>query len=175
MVRLTKHPDAAKLKLHGVYDARCVCVAIDLVLQGRSCRCGAYPGRGEQAKANFLTVFTNAAAQAEGLPSGLKADLLTRASLTNGVAKSFEEELRLYSNMQDSITPESVTAAFRQEWAGGLDLVHVSTKTPIEGGIRMNLWQVSTTGLSVTNGSYVGGIGLSALILPEWQNSEDWH
>jgi hypothetical protein len=38
----------------------------------------------------------------------------------------------------------------------------------------MNDWHESASYSGHANVGYVGGIGLSALILPEWQHSEDW-
>ncbi|HEY6813999.1 MAG TPA: insulinase family protein [Croceibacterium sp.] len=87
-----------------------------------------------EAKANLAASFENLAAQWPAMPSSLKAQLLSQASLSDGVPVAPAASLEAYRDIADSITPASVTEAFRQAWVSGVDLVHVSTKGAIEGG-----------------------------------------
>ncbi|HEY6815309.1 MAG TPA: insulinase family protein, partial [Croceibacterium sp.] len=87
-----------------------------------------------EAKTNLDAFLRNAAAQAPGRQSGALADELTGASLRNEVPDSPEAELALYRSLADSISPESVTEAFRAAWPGTPTLVHLSTKSAIDGG-----------------------------------------
>ena len=91
-------------------------------------------GEVAEAKANLLTGLTNAAAQAAGRQSSAIADALGSASLNDAVPVSPEGTLAFYRGVADSITPETVAEAFRAAWPGSPTLVHLSTKTAIEGG-----------------------------------------
>ncbi|MET4132696.1 zinc protease [Porphyrobacter sp. MBR-155] len=88
----------------------------------------------EEAKANIATALANAAAQAAGRPSSRIADALVAASLDNIVPTAPATDLAFYQAIAPTITPESVSAAFRAAWQGGPTVVHVSTKQLIEGG-----------------------------------------
>ncbi len=85
-----------------------------------------------EAKANLATLLTNAAAQAAGRPSSALADTLGSASLNNVVPVSPEGQLAFYRGVADTISPETVTEAFRAAWPGEPTLVHLSTKAPVD-------------------------------------------
>jgi len=87
----------------------------------------------DQAKANLATLLTNAAAQAAGRQGSGIADALGSASLSNSVPVSPEGSLAVYRAVEDSISPQTVAEAFRAAWPGTPTLVHLSTKTAIEG------------------------------------------
>ena len=87
-----------------------------------------------EAKANIETALTNAAAQAGGRTSAAIAEALVRDSLHDSVPTSPEADLQLYRAIEPTITQQAVSAAFSEAWAGGPSIIHVSTKTPIEGG-----------------------------------------
>lgn len=87
-----------------------------------------------EAKANMQTAIANAAAQAAGRNSAALAESLIRASLANRVPTSPAIDLALYRSIEKTLTPEAVSAAFKDAWMGGPSVVHVSTKQPITGG-----------------------------------------
>lgn len=87
-----------------------------------------------EAKANLETALTNAVVQAPGRQSSSLADAIGNASLTQTVLMSPEASLDLYRQLADRITPASVAEALRARWPGRPSLVHLSTKTAIEGG-----------------------------------------
>ena len=87
-----------------------------------------------EAKANIGTALTNAVAQSTGRPSAALAEALVAASLADSVPTAPAADLALYQAIEPTVTAESVSDAFRAAWQGGPSLVHVSTKTPIEGG-----------------------------------------
>jgi zinc protease len=87
-----------------------------------------------EAKANIETALKNAVAQAAGRPSAALADALIAASLDNSVPLAPATTLAFYQAIAPTLTPEAVTAAFRQAWGDGPTVIHLSTKQPIEGG-----------------------------------------
>ncbi|ANY19527.1 Peptidase M16 inactive domain protein [Tsuneonella dongtanensis] len=87
-----------------------------------------------EIKANILANLKNAAEQADGRKSSAIADALTRASLSDQVPLAPETALAAYQAISDSIDAAAVSAAFAGLWDGGPTLVHVSTKTVVEGG-----------------------------------------
>ncbi len=89
-----------------------------------------------EAKANIETALANAAAQAAGRDSAAIAEGLVDASLRDAVWTSPALDLEFYRAVAPSLTPEAVSEAFRAAWQGAPTVVHVSTKTPIEGGAQ---------------------------------------
>lgn len=89
----------------------------------------------EEAKANIETALSNAVAQADGRSSAALAEGLVAASLSETVPTSPEADLAFYRAIEPGITAETVSEAFKQAWADGPTLIHVSTKQPIEGGV----------------------------------------
>ena len=87
----------------------------------------------DETKANIATRLQNAVAQASGRSSIALAEQLVAASLENSVRTAPAFDLALYSAIAPSVTPEAVNEAFRKAWAGAPSVIHVSTKTPIEG------------------------------------------
>ncbi|GAA4050429.1 M16 family metallopeptidase [Parerythrobacter jejuensis] len=87
-----------------------------------------------EAKANIETALANAAAQAAGRTSVAIAESLVQDSLNNGIPTSPETNLALYRMIAPTVTPQAVSAAFSEAWDGGPSVVHISTKSPIEGG-----------------------------------------
>src|SRR5690606_4027238 len=71
-----------------------------------------------EAKANFQAALTNAAAQAPGWRSEALAEMLTTVSLNDTVPVSPAGQLALYRAVADSITPATVSEAFRAAWPG---------------------------------------------------------
>jgi hypothetical protein len=66
-------------------------------------------------------------------------------------------------------------------WLGTTQLPHARLSSAILNAGHsnsqlecMNVWLVTTGDFRPWNDRYVDGIGLSALILPKWQHSEDW-
>ena len=89
-----------------------------------------------EAKANIETALANAAAQAAGRNSAAIAEGLVDASLRDAVWTSPALDLEFYRAIAPSLTPETVSDAFRAAWQGGPTVVHVSTKRPVEGGTQ---------------------------------------
>jgi zinc protease len=87
-----------------------------------------------EAKANIRTALENAVKQEAGRQSAAIADRLATASLSDSVFLSPTGTLALYNALDPTLTPEAVSGAFRAAWDGGPTLIHVATKTPIEGG-----------------------------------------
>lgn len=86
-----------------------------------------------EAKANIQTALANAVAQASGRNSADIAEALIASSLQNAVPTSPGFDLAFYQAIEASLTPEAVSAAFKQAWKGGPTVVHLSTKQPIAG------------------------------------------
>lgn len=86
-----------------------------------------------EAKANIQTALANAVAQASGRNSADIAEALIASSLQNTVPTSPAFDLAFYQAIEPSLTPEAVSAAFKEAWQGGPTVVHVSTKQPIAG------------------------------------------
>lgn len=86
-----------------------------------------------EAKANIATALENAVTQSAGRNSIGLAERLVAASLEDAVPNAPEFDLALYRAIEPSLTPETVSKAFRDAWQGGPGIVHVSTKQPIEG------------------------------------------
>lgn len=97
----------------------------------RAQKYGFTAGEIDEVKANYLAALTNAAAQAAGRKNASIADALMQQSLENAVPTAPTFDLAFYKAAADSITPETVAAAFRDAWQGAPTLVHVSTKSPI--------------------------------------------
>lgn len=90
----------------------------------------------DEIKAGVETALRNAAAQADGRDSVSLADALITASLTDAVVTTPEVDLAFYQQIAPSITAETTSAAFARAFEDGPDIVHLSTKTPVEGGVR---------------------------------------
>jgi len=86
-----------------------------------------------EAKANIATSLQNAVTQAAGRNSVIIAEQLVTVSLENSVRTAPAFNLALYRAIEPSLTAETVSEAFRNVWAGGPSVVHVSTKQPIAG------------------------------------------
>lgn len=86
----------------------------------------------DEIKANILSALTNAAAQKDGRKNAAIADGLMAGSLENAVTTSPDFDLAFYKEIENSITPESVAAAFKKAWQGSPTLVHVSAKSPLD-------------------------------------------
>lgn len=86
-----------------------------------------------EAKANIETALANAAAQASGRKSAAIAEGIVKDSLGNSIPTSPDFNLAFYRAIEPTVTKESVSAAFSEAWAGGPSVIHVSTKSPIEG------------------------------------------
>ncbi len=87
----------------------------------------------DETKANIATALQNAVGQASGRSSIALAEQLVAASLENSVRTAPAFDLAYYTAIAPSVTPEAVNEAFRKAWAGAPSVIHVSTKTPIEG------------------------------------------
>ncbi|MHA6317618.1 M16 family metallopeptidase [Altererythrobacter sp. CAU 1778] len=90
----------------------------------------------DEIKAGVETALRNAAAQADGRDSVSLADALITASLTDAVVTTPENDLAFYRQIAPSITAETTSAAFARAFVDGPDIVHLSTKTPVEGGMQ---------------------------------------
>ena len=87
-----------------------------------------------EAKANIETSLSNAVAQAEGRASAALAEGLVGASLDNSVPTSPEANLAFYREIEPTLTAEAVSGAFQSTWQGAPNVVHLSTKQPVDGG-----------------------------------------
>ena len=87
-----------------------------------------------EAKSNIETALANAAAQASGRTNAGIAESLVRDSLANSIPTAPETNLALYNAIAPTLTPQAVSSAFSEAWAGGPSVIHISTKSPIEGG-----------------------------------------
>lgn len=87
-----------------------------------------------EAKANIRTALENAVKQEAGAQSAAIADRIASASLSDSVYVGPSANLALYNALEPSLTAEAVSGAFKDAWAGGPSLVHVSTKQAISGG-----------------------------------------
>lgn len=88
----------------------------------------------DEVKANIDTALRNAVVQAGGRTSSTLAEALIAASLTDAVVTTPETDLAFYEQIAPSITAEATSEAFARAFANGPDIIHVSTKAPVDGG-----------------------------------------
>lgn len=86
-----------------------------------------------ETKANIATALENAVTQAAGRSSVALAEGLVAASLEDAVWRAPAFDLAMYRAIEHTLTPETVSEAFRAAWQGGPGVVHVATRQPVEG------------------------------------------
>ncbi|RJY06945.1 insulinase family protein [Aurantiacibacter aquimixticola] len=102
----------------------------------RAARYGFAQSEVDEIKAGVETALRNAAAQADGRDSVSLADALITASLTDAVVTTPEVDLAFYQQIAPTITAETTSEAFAKAFEDGPDIVHLSTKIPVEGGTQ---------------------------------------
>ncbi len=85
----------------------------------------------DEVKTNFLAALTNAAAQQSSRKNAAIAESLVAQSFGNGIPTSPDFDLAFYKAIEASITPATVSAAFKAAWQGQPTLVHVSSKAAV--------------------------------------------
>ncbi len=85
----------------------------------------------EEVKANIQSALSTAITQRQGYSAAQLAEGLIAQSLENTVPTAPEFDLKLYQALEGSVTPETVSAAFKELWQSGPSIVHVSAKASI--------------------------------------------
>lgn len=84
--------------------------------------------------ANFELAFRTAAEQAGTRRSSTIADTIVASVEDEEIVPTPAFSLQLFQQLKPTMTTDAVADAFRARWTGSPPLIHVSTKTPIEGG-----------------------------------------
>ena len=84
--------------------------------------------------ANFTRAYRTGAEQQDTRRSASLATGILSTAKSRRLFITPQTSWELFQSMAGSITPEMVAAAFREDYALGEPLIHVSTKSPIEGG-----------------------------------------
>jgi zinc protease len=87
----------------------------------------------DEAIVNIRARAQNATAQATARDSKDLATNLVNSTLANTIVMAPADQLTLYEQIIPTITKEDVGAHFRALWGDGANLVHFTSKTPIEG------------------------------------------
>ena len=95
---------------------------------------GVTKGELKEQLANFATKFRNGAEQQDTRRNQALADGILDTVQDQDIFVAPKTEYELFQKLLPTITPDAVDAAMRKQFAGSGPLVHVSTKTPVEGG-----------------------------------------
>ena len=95
---------------------------------------GVTKGEVKEQLANLATRYRTAAEQQETRRNQQIADGILDTVQDEDIFVAPKTQFALFEQMAATITPEQVDAAMRERFAGSGPLVHVSTKTPVDGG-----------------------------------------
>ncbi len=84
--------------------------------------------------ANVQLAIRTRAEQADTRRSPALAEAILATEDDEDIFATPAAQLALFEEVKPTLTVDAVNAAFRDRWKGSAPLVHVSTKTPIEGG-----------------------------------------
>lgn len=84
--------------------------------------------------ANFKLAFDTAADQADTRRSSALANAIIATTGDRDIFTTPGLNREIFSSLKPTLTVDAVNAAFKARWNGSQPLIHVSSKTPVEGG-----------------------------------------